>query len=343
MVIQTHDIRTKENAINNFDKRTVLVTGACGFIGQNLIAELLNQGATVVALDLPTADWSSLPKSVRRISADILDKKSLVGAFDAVNIVYHLAARTDLDGKKLSDYAVNYEGTKNVFVEASKNRSISRFVFYSTQLVVGLFNEKRFIDENEPYRTNTVYGQSKIEGEKIVKKLSTKSGVDYTIIRPTSVYGPAGGAPYKDFFKTIKGGKYFHVGRADNMVSMVYVKNLVNLTILASLNMRAKNNIYFGNDFHPYTMREFADTVASYYNIDIRTLPRALVVPIAYVGGALKFIGFNPPIYPFRLKNIMMSYCYDTQNSMEIGYNPMYDLEQGVKETLDWYEERQQI
>ncbi|MCB9822876.1 NAD(P)-dependent oxidoreductase [Candidatus Nomurabacteria bacterium] len=316
------------------------MTGACGFIGQNLVAELLKQGADVIALDLPTANWSIIPKSVRRVPADILDKKSLVGVFDTVNIVYHLAARTDLGGKKLRDYEVNFEGTKNVFIEAAKKSSVERFVFYSTQLVVGLFNEKRFIDENEPYRTNTVYGQSKIEGEKVVKALSNEYGVNYTIIRPTSVYGPAGGAPYKDFFKAIKSGRYFHVGRADNLVSMVYVKNLIDLTILASLHKSAKNKVYYGNDFHPYTMRDFAETAASYYKIQITSLPYALVLLISYIGGILKAVGLNPPIYPFRLKNIMMNYCYDIQNTLAIGYDPKYNLELGVRETLDWYESR---
>lgn len=266
-----------------------------------------------------------------------MDKASLQGVFKGVDIIYHLAARTDIDGKSLDDYAVNFEGTQNVIVEASKNKP-ERFVFYSTQLVVGLFNETRFIDESEPYKTKTHYGQSKIEGENIVKKYARKYHMDYTIIRPTSVYGPWGEAPYKEFFKAIKNRRYLHVGKAANLVSWVYVKNLVDLTVLASTSKQAVNEIYFGNDFHPYTMREIVDTVATYYGITIPTIPNAVITVAAYGLGIFKLLGINVPIYPFRLKNIKANYCYDVQKSLAIGYKPQYGLANGIRETLDWYE-----
>ena len=294
----------------------------------------------MAVLDLPTADWDRLPDKASRIKADIMDKDSLRGSLKGVNIIYHLAARTDIDGKSLADYSVNFDGTRNLIEEVRKSKSMERFVFYSTQLVVGLFNETRFIDETEPYRTKTYYGQSKIEGEKIVKKYCEKVSLPYTIIRPTSVYGPWGEAPYRAFFQTIKRKRYFHVGKANNMVSWVYVKNLVNLTITASLSKEAENETYFGNDFHPYTMREIVDTVARYYKVAIPTVPNFAITAVAYALGLLKAAGLNVPIYPFRLKNIKANYCYDIEKSIKIGYKPQYDLTRGVQETLDWYETR---
>lgn len=272
--------------------------------------------------------------------ADILDPKSLRGAFKGIEIVYHLAARADLGGKVIDDYKVNFIGTKNVLEESSKAKTVERVVFYSTQLVVGLFNETRFIDSKEPYRTKTVYGESKIEGEKIVKKLCQRFNMPYTIIRPTSVYGPWGQEPYKAFFKTIRDKRYFHIGKASNLVSWVYVKNLVDFTIYASLSLHAKNQTYFGNDFHPYTMREIVNTVGDYYGYKVKTVPNLIITPIAYLLGIPKALGVNVPIYPFRLKNIKSNYCYDIQNAVEIGYIPKYDLATGIKETLDWYEAR---
>lgn len=299
--------------------------------------ELLRCGAFVAVLDLPSADWVRLPNKVTQIKADIMQIGSLEGAFKDTDIVYHLAARTDIDGRHLNDYAVNFEGTKNVITEAAKQTKLERFVFYSTQLVVGLFNETRFIDETEPYRTKTQYGQSKIEGEKIVKQYCKKAGFAYTTIRPTSVYGPWGGAPYKDFFRAIKNRRYFHVGKANNLVSLVYVKNLVDLTILTSTSKSSENETYFGNDFHPYTMREFTQAVSDYYDVKIPTIPNIIVTPAAYVLGVFKFLGLNVPLYPFRLKNIKASYCYDIQKSTAVGYSPAYDLQNGIQETLDWY------
>lgn len=160
--------------------KPVVVTGGCGFVGRNLVERLLSEGATVTVVDLPTARWHDMPPGIVEARADILDPGAVAGVFDGAEIVYHLAARTDLDGATLADYEVNYAGTLNLIDECARAARAPRFVFYSTQLVVGLFNEARFIDETEPYRTRTVYGQSKIEGERVVMKRCRMAGIPYT-------------------------------------------------------------------------------------------------------------------------------------------------------------------
>jgi nucleoside-diphosphate-sugar epimerase len=322
--------------------KRVLVTGGCGFIGTNLVFELVRRGAEVSVLDLPSADWPRLPTEARVLKADICRRDRITGAAQGMDIVYHLAARSDLDGTALSDYRVNVVGTGNLVDEASR-AGVGRFVFYSTQLVVGLFNETRFIDETEPYRTNTVYGESKISAEKIVKAACPAAGIEYTIIRPTSVYGPRGEEPYRDFFRLIKRRRYWHVGKATNLVSWIYVRNLVDLTILASLSPNAADETFFANDFHPYTMREIVNTVGDYYGLRIPTVPSALVTAAAYACVLPRAAGVKVPIYPFRLRNIKASYCYDIEKSVRMGYEPEYDLKRGVGETLDWYESKRLI
>ena len=318
----------------------MLVTGGCGFIGVNLVANLVAEGAVVTVLDLDAANWHNLPDAVTQVRGDVLDPDAAARACEGAELVYHLAARTDIDGEAVEDYRVNYAGAENVIAACARSGSTKRFVFYSTQLVVGLFNETRFIDETEPFRTRTAYGQSKIEGEKIVMSHCARAGIPYTIVRPTSVYGPWGEAPYREFFRVIKRRRYFHVGRAGNLVSWVYVKNLVDLTVMASLSPEARDQTYFGNDFHPYTMREIVDTVASYYDIAVPTVPSWMVTLLAYALALPKQWGLDVPIYPFRLRNIKANYCYDIQRSVEIGFMPRYGLGEGVRETLDWYESR---
>jgi nucleoside-diphosphate-sugar epimerase len=134
--------------------------------------------------------------------------------------------------------------------------------------------------------------------------------------------------------------KYFHIGKASNLVSMTYVKNLVDLTILLSTAEQAKDEIFFANDFHPYTMREVADTAAAYYGRKLSTVPNFIAVLIAYSLGIFKLLGFNVPLYPFRLWNIKANYCYDVQKSVRLGYLPKYDLQTGIYETLEWYEHK---
>jgi nucleoside-diphosphate-sugar epimerase len=316
----------------------VLVTGACGFVGPNLVARLVDDGAVVEALDLPTADWTRLPEGVRRLDADLLDRDRVAAVVAPVDVVFHLAARTDLEGRSVRDYAVNTDGTRNLVEAVAAAGGAARFVHFSTQLVVGLFDEARFIDESEPFRTRTAYGESKIESERIVAELCAAHRMDHTIVRPTSVYGPWGAAPYREFFDAVRRGRYVHVGKAANLVSLVYVENLVDLVVLLATHPGAANETFFANDFHPYTMREVVDTVAAHYGVRIRRAPVWLLIVVAHLLGVVKALGVDVPLYPFRLRNMRMTYCYDIQKSVRLGYDPQYDLASGVRRTLDWYD-----
>ncbi len=326
------------SAVDSLDGARVLVTGPCGFIGPNLIDELLRRGAVVTALDLGSADWSRLPDAVNKIVADLLDPNSLPDGLTDYDVVFHLAARTDLNGRSVSDYTVNTDGTRNLIEAIARQGGTARFVHYSTQLVVGLFDEARFLDETEPYRTRTPYGESKIESERLVSELCPALEMPYTIIRPTSVYGPWGGEPYREFFRAIKRRRYVHVGKASNLVSLVHVQNLVDLTLLLAIHPEAEDETYFGNDFHPYTMREVVDAAARHYGVRIRQVPAFALVVIAHLLAIPKRLGLNVPLYPFRLRNIRMTYCYDIQKSVRLGYDPLFDLDRGISQTLDWYD-----
>lgn len=321
---------------SNYKNRKVLITGGAGFIGINLANELNRLGAKVTVIDKNDKPFVNLHKNISKQKANITKIKELRLINNKYDYVFHLAARTDINSNDVSDYFENYEGTEKLLKWLDK-KNLKRFVFYSTQLVVGLFNETRFIDENEPYKTKTAYGESKILGEKVVNKYCKQNKISYVIIRPTSVYGPYGKEPYRDFFLTIKNKRYFNIGKANNLVSLCYVKNLINLTLLLGLNGQADSHIFFGNDFHPYTMKEISDCVSNYFGYNLMSVPDLIAYFAAYFLGIFKLIGIKVPLYPFRLKNIKANYCYDIKNSVQLGYLPKYDLEDGLKETLDWY------
>jgi nucleoside-diphosphate-sugar epimerase len=320
----------------NWDKKKVVVTGGAGFIGINLVKALCAAGADVLVLDLPGADFSALPVNSGSLRCDILDKGCLESAVSDADFVFHLAARTDLSGKSLDSYKVNFVGTANLLDALKSNTRLTKFIHFSTQLVVGLFDETRFINEHEPYRTKTLYGHSKILAEKTVMEKCPLYGIPFIILRPTSVYGPHGKEPYRDLFLTIKNRRYFHIGKADNLISMVYVKNIVDQCMyLASV--ETHDRVFFGNDMYPYTMRAFANAVAAYFGYDVPTVPYSIAFTAAYALGILKVMGIDVPLYPFRLRNIRANCCYDIGNSMKVGYIPRYALLDGVKECLDWY------
>jgi GlcNAc-P-P-Und epimerase len=323
--------------MNQYKSKEVVITGGAGFIGINLVQALIQTGARISVVDLPTADFSPLPDGITIVKQDILEADRFRDILLDADFVFHLAARTNLNGKNIEDYLVNYEGTRQLLSVLRGSRKLSRFVLYSTQLVVGLFNVTRFIDENEPYRTKTLYGESKILAEKLTRNFCTEYKIPYTIIRPTSVYGPYGQEPYRDYFLSIKRGHYFHIGNASNLISMVYVNNLIEQTLFLACNPSAIGQIFFGNDFHPYTMRQYSDTVAQYFKRKLFTIPDPIAIISAYLLGFLKLFGIPVPLYPFRLYNIKANYCYDISNSVRLGFLPPYTLEQGIRKTLEWY------
>ena len=217
-------------------------------------------------------------------------------------------------------------------------RCLQRLVVYSTQLVVGIFDETRFIGASEPYRTQTLYGKSKILAEKATIEYCGQYGIPYTIIRPTSVSTALTGTSHTDVpILTIQKHRYFRIGKANNLISMAYVKNVVDQTLFLATAERADGRIFFSNDFHPYTMREFSDAIAEHFVFSLSTVPDLVAYPAAYLMGVLKWLGCSMPLYPFRLKNIKANYCYDISDLFQLGYFPKYGLKDGIKETLDWY------
>ena len=110
-----------------------------------------------------------------------------------------MAARTDLDGQSLEDYAANIKGVENIVNVINKIESVNKIIFTSSRLVCEIgYNPKDELD----YKPSTVYGESKILGEKIVRASKIKN-TDWLIVRPTSLWGPWFGIPYKSFFDII--------------------------------------------------------------------------------------------------------------------------------------------
>jgi GlcNAc-P-P-Und epimerase len=325
----------------SYDSSRVLVTGAAGFIGTNLIRHLLEQKAEVTATDRVSADFRHVPAACKIVKGDLLNEADMKPLGQDYDYVFHLAARGDLDGKSLHDYRTNFLGTENLLKQVLSPR-VKRVVTYSTLLATGIWDETRFITEDEPRHTTTLYGQSKILGEETTRRLCEDAGVTWTVIRPVSVYGPYGHVPYRDFFLTIKRGQYFHVGAARNLISMIHVDNLCDLTLLLANHPDAANEVFFGGELYPYTMHQFAETAAKFFGTRIRTVPLPVALAAAYGLGVFKQAGLKVPLYPYRLRTIRTNYCVDIRKSLGCGYMPRISLENGMTKTLNWYVQNDQ-
>lgn len=171
----------------------VLVTGGAGFIGRHLVAALLAAGHQVSVLDnLQRGDRDAVARLgiTRFIMADIRDREAVIDAARGMDIIYHLAAQSNVLGA-VSDvdysFTTNVVGTYNV-LSAARNLGAGRVVFTSSREVYGEV-DRLPVDEDRPMNPKNAYGASKVAGEVYSRTFAATYGLDVSVLRLANVYG----------------------------------------------------------------------------------------------------------------------------------------------------------
>ena len=316
----------------------VLVTGGSGFIGTNLVEHYTNLGFHVVNIDV------AMPRNPAHLpywaQLDIRDGGRLREAVQrfSPNLILHMAARTDLDGHSLSDYSANTEGVKAVIQAAVCLPNLTRVVFASSMLVCALgYRPKHESD----YCPTTRYGESKVAGERYVRELATGQ-FPWTIVRPTSLWGPWFGVPYKNFFDAVAKRKYLHPKERKVHRSYGFVLNSIHqLTRIASCEDQGlvDGKILYLADYQPIELWQWARAISERFGVPPpREAPVGLLRCFAVVGDALGRMGIvrHPPLTSSRLRNLLTDAVFDLRVLESIAGTLPYDLEQGVAATVDW-------
>jgi nucleoside-diphosphate-sugar epimerase len=206
----------------------ILVTGGSGFIGTNLVADLLDEGHRVVIYDKRKSE--TYPDLC--IIGDVRDKEKLIRSMRGVDAVYHLAAehRDDVQPTSLY-YEVNVGGAENI-VFALKKSDVNKLIFTSTVAVYGLNSGTP--NEDSPLKPFNDYGKSKYKAETIFNKWADSENTNCLItVRPTVIFGEKNRGNVYNLLHQLSSGKFIKVGKGVNRKSMAYVLNLTNfLTIL---------------------------------------------------------------------------------------------------------------
>ena len=313
----------------------VLVTGGSGFIGTNLVRSLVKGGLQVLNFD------RRMPLDLSHIkyhhAGEILDLKAVRFAIESFQpeLVVHLAARCDLDGASLSDYSANTRGVENLISAMHNVDSIKRVVFASTRYVHQTEMQPLKDDEYAPF---TYYGASKAEGEKIVRASGLK--VPWVIIRPTSIWGPWFGIPYKSFFDAVRKGLYVHPRGEQIYKTYGYVGNVVHQIkqILVVPTERVHGRVLYVADYQPLEIRETAETIREAFGAPtVREVPMAVLRMLAAAGDCVQKLGWNhPPLTSFRLNNLRTQMVYDMSATQEITGPCPYGTREGIRITVDW-------
>lgn len=183
------------------DAPHIVVTGAAGFVGLNVVERLLTSGHDVVALDateLPNAarsDFAALPGSLHEVIADVTDPAAMADAVAGADVVIHAAAIT-AGIERERDHArrvveVNVMGTQTVLDAVVAAGGVRRFVYVSSGAVYG---EQAFgvgpISETTTPEPVSLYAITKLAGERLVRRHGELHGTDVVVARLSAVFGP---------------------------------------------------------------------------------------------------------------------------------------------------------
>lgn len=175
--------------------KKILVTGGAGFIGSHLVDVLVKNNKVIVIDDLSIGSEENLKLSkksgnLKIIRGDITDLPTVKKAISDIGIVFHLAAlgvRESINDP-FPVQQVNALGTLNLLYEARKN-NVEKFIHVSSSEVYGTASRIP-MNEEHPLNPETVYGASKLAGEKYALAYFRTHGFPVVVIRPFNTYGP---------------------------------------------------------------------------------------------------------------------------------------------------------
>lgn len=322
------------------------VTGATGFIGQNLVAKLISDKwqVTVLSTDHKEAQKIFKGKKLKIIHGDLTKPLTFKNKINA-DVIFNLAGALPHHHAKDEVYEkVNIDGVKNLLL-AVKDKHISRFVHVSTVGIYGTQN--KIIQENSKLKLETIYAKSKYEGEKIVKEFYSKHKVPVVIIKPTIAYGPRDIRPgFKDLFKLINKKQFLLVGNGENHFHTIYVENLIDALLKAAIAKKAIGEDFIIGDDPCPKMKDIVSTISKVEEKHLSQfyLPLSLAKIIGFVGDLLKLLGLPAPLFTTRVKFITDERKYSTVKAEKVlKWKPKVNLEKGITKTYQWYLENKII
>ena len=307
-----------------------LVTGGAGFIGSNIVEELVKRGDAVKVIDNfltgKRENISSFLDKIEFIEGDIRDSDVCNRALEGVDFVLHQAALPSVPRSiedPLLTTEINIKGTLNILL-ASREAKVKGFVFASSSSVYG-------DDPNLPKKEDTVgnplspYAISKLTGEKYCQVFHQIFGLSTVCLRYFNIFGPRQdpssqyAAVIPNFItRMLKGEGPTIFGDGEQSRDFTYVSNVVEANILASKAQGASGEVF---------------------NIACgeRTSVNALVSKLNEI---LK-VEISPSYDEARPGDVMHSFADISKAGKMLKYEPLVPFRQGLEETIRWYRERE--
>jgi len=304
----------------------VLITGATGFIGTELLNYFLQKSCSVSIIT--RSGCCVAPGIVKQfVVRDFNAATDFSGVFKGIDVVVHLAAEAHIKDKRQRDniFEVNALGTLNFAKQASES-GVCRFVFISTIGVNGNQTfSKAFSADDVPCPVDD-YAMSKLQAEIGLKQLASQSKLDVVIIRPPMVYGGRAPGKFKQLVRAVKSRLPLPLGGIhSNGRSLVAIENLIDFIACCVSHPSAANEVFLVAD------QEVLSTKDLVFRLKKHLRGSCLLVPLPS-----KLLMFM--LVVLRKKNLAISLCGSLEVDIEknyrvLGWRPLISIDSALKKT----------
>lgn len=327
------------SGISSLENATAIVTGASGFIGSHLVDYLVEQGCVVHALIRKTSDHKWLNKSdqVKLHIAD-LEQEQPLPCLEQADYLFHCAGLTKAKTRE-KYFRGNADACETLYKScAATGNSLKAIVHLSSLAAAGPGEPGTAVNEKSPCKPITYYGESKLKGEEIAMEYA--ASLPIVVIRPPVVYGPRE-SNFFVYLKTLNKGWNLKIGTARRELSLIYVTDLVKAMVQAAVCFPKDERIYFVTDGNSYTWDRVADSAMRILDVSAKTLviPEVILSLAAKFSEALAWFGSNPALLDRqRVIDIRQTSWVASPESFfkSHGFQPEYDLDKGLRKTLEW-------
>lgn len=292
-----------------------LITGASGFIGSRLANALKIE--SIPFLVLGRKKNTSFETVICDLESDTIPTEII----SKVDTIIHLAGyahNTKNSASQASQYQLlNIDATIRLANLASIS-GVKKFIFISSVKASNASLSKKCLKESEQFEPKETYGKTKRIAELELFKISSKSKMEVTVLRPALVYGPNVKGNLLAMMSGIQKGWFPPLPKTDNRRSMVHIDDLVRAIILVSKDFRANGKIFNVTDGQPHSSREIYEVMC---NILDKPIPK-WKVPF-FIFRVLSIISFGKL---FDINKLFGNECYSSKEISSLGYKTYRSL-----------------